>query len=85
MPPIILAIPRGCFLSDEQCADPDQLIPHGTPLEPFVATRDWTKSPVVAPAPIERLEVQEVDVSNVTRLDFERGKRDDDGEPSGAA
>ena len=37
-PPVILSIPRGCFLSAEQAADPDQLIPHGVPIEPFTAT-----------------------------------------------
>ena len=74
MPPIILAIPRGCFLSEEQSANPDQLIPHGVPLAPYEGSPDWTKSPVVEPAPIEpvvdRLEVTEtVDDGEVVRLD----------------
>jgi hypothetical protein len=83
MPPIILAIPRGCFLSEEQSANPDQLIPHGVPLAPYEGSPDWTKSPVVEPAPIEpvvdRLEVTEtVDDGKVVRLDPFRD-RDDQG------
>jgi hypothetical protein len=83
MPPIILAIPRGCFLSEEQSANPDQLIPHGVPLAPYEGSPDWTKSPVVEPAPIEpvvdRLEVTEtVHDGKVVRLDPFR-ERDDQG------
>jgi hypothetical protein len=65
-PPIILAIPRGCFLSEEQIANIDQLIPHGVPIEPHTGTADWTKTASAdrreqpAPEPVvERLEVVE--------------------------
>ena len=62
--PIILAIPRGCFLSEEQIANIDQLIPHGVPIEPHTGTADWTKTtsadrreqPASEPV-VERLEV----------------------------
>ena len=64
--PIILAIPRGCFLSEEQIANIDQLIPHGVPIEPHTGTADWTKTtsadrreqPASEPV-VERLEVVE--------------------------
>ena len=42
------------------------------------AHRIGPSRPLPEPAPVERIEVHEVDVSNVTRLDFERGKRDDE-------
>ena len=65
-PPIILAIPRGCFLSGEQIANIDQLIPHGVPIEPHTGTADWTQTaladrreqPASEPV-VERLEVVE--------------------------
>ena len=83
-PPVILAIPRGCFLSEEQVANPEQLIPHGVPLEPFERTPDWTQTALTNKRDqpvIERLEVTEIDVSNVTRL---RRRDDDSGGPSAA-
>jgi hypothetical protein len=66
MPPIILAIPRSCFLSEEQIANIDQLIPHGVPTEPHTGTADWTRTasadrreePASDPV-VERLEVVE--------------------------
>lgn len=76
-PPVILAIPRGCFLSAEQVADPEQLVPHGVPLEPFAPTPDWTRTALIDKRDqpvVERLEVTEIDTSNVVRL----GRRDDD-------
>jgi hypothetical protein len=37
-PMVLLGIPRGIFLSEEQAANPESLIPYGVPIEPFTAT-----------------------------------------------
>jgi hypothetical protein len=48
-----LVIPRGCFLSPEQVADPSCLIEYGEPFEPWVmptpAITDQRELPAVAP------------------------------------
>jgi hypothetical protein len=75
-----LVIPRGCFLSSEQIADPSSLIEHGEPFEPGAmptpALIDQTALPVEPePAP-ESLEVLEpVDDGKVVTL----RRRDESG------
>jgi hypothetical protein len=87
MPAVILAIPRSCFLSKEQIADPEQLISHGTPIEPFEPTEDWTQTALIDQRDqqepvVERLEVTNINMSNVVRL--ERRDNDDQGPPDAA-
>jgi hypothetical protein len=74
-----LVIPRGCFLSEEQVADPSSLIEYGKPFEPDAmptpALIDQTALPVEpepAPEPLEVLEP--VDDGKVVTL-----RRRDDG------
>jgi hypothetical protein len=92
LPPIILAIPRGCFMSEQQTADPDQLISHGVPIEPYTGTPDWTRTALSdqreAPVPREPVpfEVAEAEApQNLVRLDSFKTRRDDDGSGPGAA
>ena len=78
----VFAVPRGSSINvktGEICFPPGV---EPQELAPFRGTDDWTRTALTdqrEPEPIlEGLEVHEVDISNVTRLDFDRGKRDDD-------
>ena len=91
MPAVILAIPHGCFLDDAQRANPAELIPFGTPIEPFEGTpplsdlRDHNQRKQPEPER-ERFEVHEVEPpANVTRLDTFVRRRDEEDNPPGAA
>ena len=83
-PLIPYCVPRG---SSIDLKTGEIIFPPGVepePLKPFTGTHDWTKTALTdqrPEPPVERLEVTEIDISNVVRL----GRRDDDQGPAGAA
>ena len=85
----VLAVPRGARVDVKTgVVTLDGEIAQLKPVEPHSGTPALSDQTAQQPAPIEpppeRLEVIEVDTANVTRLDFQR-RRDDDDSGSGAA
>ena len=69
--PMIIGIPRGVFLSDEQRANIEKLaVEHGQPIEPYEATPALHETSLSRSEPeLERLEVVEVpDDGKITTL-----------------
>ena len=84
----ILSVPRGCFLSAEQTANPESLLEHVTPdfvpfapTPPLPALMDQSVGPATL-EPIAEQPVVEVEVEppSVTRLDSWRERRRSDDE-----